>query len=78
MVTSAQNPMNSHLVLHRHFKGGLYIVLGVARGTEDNNDYVVYQAIGSAPMYVRPFENFYGEVILPNGNKITRFTVVHN
>ena len=70
--------MNSQLSLYRHFKGGLYVVIGIAKMHDDaKEDYVIYQKVGSAAMYIRPFEDFHAEVER-DGQTMSRFTVVHS
>ena len=49
--------------VYRHFKGKYYIVEGVAKGSEDLEDYVVYrQLYGDGGLYIRPKEMFLSEV----------------
>ena len=49
---------------YRHYKGGEYIVLDIARHTETLEEMVVYQAqydtedFGDRPVWVRPKEMF--------------------
>ncbi len=53
------------LVIHgvyRHFKGGRYLVEGVARHSETGEEMVVYrQLYGARELYVRPKEMFLSE-----------------
>ena len=49
--------------VYRHFKGKYYIVEGVATGSEDLEEYVVYrQLYGDGGLYIRPKEMFLSEV----------------
>ena len=44
---------------YRHFKGGEYRVLGVARHSETLEEYVVYQALyGEGGLWIRPKDMF--------------------
>lgn len=60
--------------LYRHYKGGRYRVLGVARHSESCEAMVLYQSLdGDGGMWVRPFEMFTGELEL-EGQQVRRFT----
>lgn len=49
--------------LYRHFKGGLYTVLGVANHSENEEKMVVYRAeYGDHQLWVRPYSMFVGPV----------------
>ena len=44
---------------YRHFKGGAYELLEVAKGTEDDVDYAVYRSVNQPDkVYCRPLEMF--------------------
>ena len=48
---------------YRHFKGGLYKFIGLAKDSETLEDMVIYQAMyGDQQMWVRPAEMFFGKV----------------
>ena len=48
---------------YRHFKGNLYKVIGVAKHSENCEDYVVYQQMyGDKAMWIRPLSMFLEEV----------------
>jgi hypothetical protein len=47
---------------YKHFKGGQYLVLYVAKDSETLEDLVVYQALyGERGIWVRPLEMFMGK-----------------
>lgn len=53
--------------VYRHFKGGLYEVVGVAKDTETEQDVVVYKALKDGRLWVRPLSMFLEEV--PEGSE---------
>lgn len=58
---------------YRHFKGGEYEVIGVAKHSETLDDMVVYRALyGNGDLWVRPAEMFMENVKI-NGKTIPRF-----
>ena len=53
------------LGLYRHYKGGEYEVLGVARHSETQEPLVVYRPLYNATAWwVRPHAMFFGEVVV--------------
>lgn len=57
---------------YRHFKGGTYEVLGVARHSETEEELVVYSS-ASGEWWVRPREMFFGSTVV-DGQSVQRFT----
>lgn len=63
---------------YKHYKGGEYEVIGIARHSETLAEMVVYKALydskefGNNSIWVRPKEMFLGEVEV-DGKKIPRF-----
>jgi hypothetical protein len=58
---------------YRHFKGGEYEVLGVARHSETQEWYVVYrQLYGDGGLWVRPLA-MYAETVAHDGREVPRF-----
>ena len=58
---------------YRHYKGREYEVLGVARHSETEEEYVVYRALyGDGGLWVRPAEMFL-ETVLIDGRPCPRF-----
>jgi hypothetical protein len=58
---------------YRHYKGPEYEVLGVARHSETEEEYVVYRArFGDGELWVRPTEMFL-ETVLVDGHPRPRF-----
>lgn len=62
--------------LYRHYKGNMYLVIGVARHSETLEINVVYQALyGEYGLWVRPLAMFTEEVVVGN-KRIPRFAFV--
>ena len=60
----------------RHFKGGLYEFIGLAKDSETLEEMVVYQALyGERQMWIRPAEMFFGKVER-DGKEVERFQEV--
>lgn len=61
---------------YRHFKGGLYKLIGLAKDSETLEEMVVYQALyGERQMWVRPAEMFF-EKVERDGKAMDRFQEV--
>jgi hypothetical protein len=62
--------------IYRHFKGGIYRVIGIAKHSETLEDYVVYEALcenKSGQLWIRPQSKFTG-LALYRGKQVSRFT----
>jgi hypothetical protein len=58
---------------YRHFKGGLYEVLGVARHSETEEEFVVYRPLsGDGGLWIRPRAMFL-ETVTAGGATVPRF-----
>lgn len=61
---------------YRHFKGGEYEVIGIARHSETQEEMVVYKSLNQdAGLWIRPLRMFLEEVE-KNGQKIPRFKFI--
>jgi hypothetical protein len=61
---------------YRHYKGGEYEVIGVARHSETLEPLVVYRPLYNASgLWVRPHEMFYGSLLM-DGQMVLRFTAI--
>lgn len=59
--------------VYRHFKGGLYEVIGVASHSETLEPMVVYRALyGQRGLWVRP-EAMFAETVVHQGQQVPRF-----
>lgn len=67
--------------IYKHYKGGLYLILGLARHSETDEKLVAYVPLQiksgqTGPrITVRPYEMFFDEVIV-DGVKLPRFDYV--
>ncbi len=64
--------------VYKHYKGGLYLVLGVAQHSETLEKMVAYvhlSATAGAAMWVRPYEMFF-EKVNADGIEKPRFTYI--
>ena len=58
---------------YRHYKGGLYEVIGIARHSETQEEMVVYRALyGDGGLWVRPKAMFL-ETVTHDGAVVPRF-----
>lgn len=61
---------------YRHFKGGEYRVIGIARHSETLEEMVVYEAIyGEGGLWVRP-ASMWNDEIERDGKKFKRFEFI--
>ncbi len=61
---------------YRHYKGQDYDVLGVARHSETEEEFVVYRALyGERGLWIRPASMFL-EYVTVNGQPVPRFQLV--
>ena len=61
---------------YRHFKGGEYEVIAVAKHSETQEEYVVYRALyGEGQTWVRP-ASMWEETITRDGKTFQRFTFI--
>jgi hypothetical protein len=63
---------NPILGTYRHFKGGLYKLLGVALHSETKEKLAIYKRIGTNKLWARPLKMFM-EVVEQKGKRIPRF-----
>lgn len=63
---------------YRHFKGGRYEVIGLAKHSETLEEMVVYRALyGDGGLWVRPAA-MWNEMVEHNGKMVRRFTLEEN
>lgn len=61
---------------YRHFKGGEYEVIGIARHSEDESPMVVYRPLyNDSGLWVRPAD-MWNETVVRDGRTYTRFLQV--
>ena len=61
--------------IYRHFKGGIYRVLGIAKHSEDLSPMVIYQSCKDDSYWVRPAA-MWNETVERDGETKLRFTYV--
>ena len=62
--------------IYRHFKGGRYEVIGLAKHSETMEDMVVYRALyGEGELWVRPLA-MWQETVVHNGERVPRFRYI--
>ena len=61
--------------IYRHFKGGMYRVLYVAKHSEDLSPMVVYQSMKDGSFWVRP-ASMWNETVERDGKCFLRFQYV--
>ncbi len=70
--------MEIKLGKYRHFKGGLYEVVGFAKNSETLEKMVIYRALyGDGETWVRP-ASMWCESVKYNGGELLRFTYIEN
>ena len=61
---------------YRHFKGGEYEVVGIAKHSETQKEMVVYRALyGDGGLWVRP-ASMWNETVERDGKTYQRFTYI--
>lgn len=68
--------------VYRHFKGGMYLALILAKHSETEEDLVVYIPLyykeeSETKVWVRPLQNFMGTKELEDGTVVNRFEFVN-
>ncbi|MGI5897829.1 MAG: DUF1653 domain-containing protein [Candidatus Dojkabacteria bacterium] len=67
--------------IYRHFKGGIYQALILAKDSETTEDVVVYVPLyykedAETRAWVRPLDNFMGTKELEDGTVVNRFELI--
>lgn len=60
---------------YRHYKGGEYEVIDIAKNSEDLKEVVVYKSLADGDVWARPKE-MWNEMVLDNGKPTKRFTYI--
>ena len=69
----SMNPPDIQLGVYRHFKGGLYEVIGIAQQTDSNQWFVIYRPLHEqGRLYARPASEF-TQSVTRDGRTVPRF-----
>jgi hypothetical protein len=75
-MSNLPNLPEARLGRYRHYKGGEYEVVGVARHSETLEPMVVYRPLyNETGLWVRPYEMFFGQIEI-DGQPQLRFAPV--
>ncbi len=62
---------------YRHFKGGIYEIITIAKLESDNNtDLVIYKSVENSLVWAREWSNFWGTVEV-DGKAVPRFEEIN-
>ena len=76
MTSPSDEPVAVRPGRYRHFKGGEYEVIGIARDSETEQEVVVYRALyGERGLWVRPLRMF-TEIVERDGQRVRRFEFI--
>ncbi|WP_433956973.1 DUF1653 domain-containing protein [Cytobacillus horneckiae] len=62
--------------VYRHYKGGIYNVIGMGKHSETQEEIVIYEDTDNR-LWVRPLKMFFEEIEV-NGQKVERFQHLGN
>lgn len=62
--------------VYRHYKGGIYNVIGMGKHSETQEEIVIYEDTNNR-LWVRPLNMFFEEIEV-NGQKVERFQHIGN
>ncbi len=60
---------------YRHYKGGFYWVVDVARHSETNEELVIYRCSDNLSLYARPKKMFLEDIVI-EGKSVPRFKFI--
>ena len=63
------------MALYRHFKGGIYEMMGIGTQTETKEEMVIYKSSETGKLFVRNKEMFFNNVLL-DGIEVPRFKLM--
>ena len=61
--------------IYKHFKGGIYRVIGVGKHSESLDEMVVYQSVSDGGIWVRPVA-MWDEKVERDGKILSRFQYI--
>ncbi len=75
-IKSAMGSNEIRLGKYRHYKGKEYEVMGIAKHSENLEDFVVYKALyGEEDLWIRPLSMFIEKVEV-EGKEVSRFEYI--
>lgn len=75
-----ENNKSLILGIYQHYKGGTYRIIGVAKNSNNLEEFVVYEALYNNPeskLWVRPLKEFTEEILWPDGTTKPRYNFLN-
>ena len=60
---------------YKHYKGGLYEVITLAKHSESDEDLVIYKSIGFGTVYARPLSMWFDDITLSSDTESYKYTL---
>lgn len=61
---------------YKHYKGGTYTVLTLAKHSENDDILVIYKSLEFGSIHARPLNVWNEEITLPNKMRVDRFRLI--
>lgn len=63
------------LGIYKHYKGGVYELISIARHSETLEELVIYRNVSTGEYWARP-KHMWDEKVNVNGAEVARFTII--